>query len=92
MKKLGAITIDKKKKRFKVDGDYSSGGKDGALKKLVKGSAAVMTIGASVAAEKAVKGAKNIAKKSEWHDFSDYLSYSNVINLIRQYTRIHSAR
>lgn len=75
MKKLGAITIDEKKKRFKIDGDYSTGSKDGMVKKLAKGSAAVMTLGASVAAEKAVKGAKNIVKGSEWHDFSEYVSF-----------------
>ena len=56
MKKLGAITIDENNKRFKIDGDFTVGGKDGTLKKLAKGSAAVMTLGVSVAAEKAVKG------------------------------------
>ena len=85
MKKLGAITIDEKKQRFKIDGDYTtSGGKDGAIKKLAKGSAAVMTLGASVAAEKAVKGAKNIVKGSEWHDFSELMGYKADIQNVRE--------
>ena len=84
MKKLGAITIDEAKKRFKIDGDYTTSGKDGALKKLAKGSVAVMTLGTSVAAEKAVKGMKNIAKKSEWHDFSEYMSYKTDIQNVRE--------
>lgn len=81
MKKLGAITIDEKNQRFKIDGDFSSGEKPGALKTLVKGSAAVMTLGTSVVAEKAVKGVKHIAKKNEWHDFSDLVGYrTNIQN------------
>lgn len=84
MKKLGAITIDEKKNRFKIDGNYTTGGKDGAIKKLAKGSAAVMTLGASVAAEKAVKGAKNIVKGSEWHDFSEYVGYKVNMQNVRE--------
>lgn len=84
MKKLGAITIDEKNKRFKIDGDYTVAGKDGAIKKLAKGSVAVMTLGTSVAAEKAVKGVKNIAKKSEWHDFSEYMGYKVNMQNVRE--------
>lgn len=90
MKKLGAITIDEKKKRFKIDGDFTVGSKDGAIKKLAKGSAAVMTLGATVAAEKAVKGVKNMAKSSEWHDFSEYISYKVDMQNVRERQSGHS--
>ena len=90
MKKLGAITIDEKKKRFKIDGDFTVGSKDGAIKKLAKGSAAVMTLGATVAAEKAVKGVKNMAKTSEWHDFSEYISYKVDMQNVRERQSGHS--
>lgn len=90
MKKLGAITIDEKKKRFKIDGDFTVGSKDGAIKKLAKGSAAVMTLGATIAAEKAVKGVKNMAKSSEWHDFSEYISYKVDMQNVRERQSGHS--
>ncbi len=84
-KKIGAITIDEKGKRFKIDGDYAKGEKGGAITKLAKGSAAVMTMGMSVAAEKAVKGAVNMGKSMEWFDFKDLLDYKVRMN--NQYER-----
>ena len=90
MKKLGAITIDENNKRFKIDGDFTVGGKDGTLKKLAKGSAAVMTLGVSVAAEKAVKGVKSIAKATEWHDFSDLIGYKENMQNVRERQSGHS--
>ena len=74
-KKLGAITIDEKKCRFQIDGDYSAGKSDGAIKKLAKGTLAVTTLGASVVAEKAVKGGANMISGNKWHSFDELISY-----------------
>lgn len=73
--KLGAITIDEKKRRFRIDGDASSGSVDGLGKKLVKGTLAVSTLGASVVAEKAVKGGANALAGMKWYSFDELLSY-----------------
>lgn len=75
-KKLGAITIDEKKRRFKIDGDTSAGGTDGLGKKLVKGTLAVSTLGASVVAEKAVKGSANAIAGMKWYSFDELVSYN----------------
>lgn len=74
-KKLGAITIDEKKQRFKIEGDASSAETSGLGKKLVKGTLAVATVGASVVAEKAVKGGANALAGMKWYDFNELLKY-----------------
>ena len=74
-KKLGAITIDEKKKRFRIDGDVSSGDAGGLGKKLVKGTLAVATAGTSIVAEKVVKGGANAIAGTKWYSFDELLSY-----------------
>ena len=74
-KKLGAVTIDEKKQRFQIDGDYSSGNTDGAVKKLAKGTLAVATLGTSVVAGKAVRGGANALSGAKWHDFNELIGY-----------------
>ena len=74
-KKLGAITIDEKNRRFRIDGDTSSGGSDGLGKKLIKGTLAVSTLGASVAAEKVVKSGANAISGMKWYSYDELVSY-----------------
>ena len=74
-KKLGAITIDEKKRRFRIDGDTTSGEVSGLGKKLVKGTIAVATVGTSVVAEKAIKGGANAIAGMKWYAFEELISY-----------------
>lgn len=67
-KRVGALEIDEQNRRFRI---YKSANTDGTGKKLLKGTAALYTMGLSIAAEKAYK-----ASKREWYSFDDLIDYS----------------
>ena len=75
-KKVGPVKIDEGHMVFQINGAVPTNGKkSGVLGKSFKGLMAVSTLGASVAAEKALGlGGKKVGTR-EWYNFSDLISY-----------------
>ena len=75
-KRVGALEIDEPNRRFRI---VKTASKDGTGMKLLKGTAALYTMGLSLAAEAAYK-----ASKREWYSFDDLISYSVSMENERQ--------
>lgn len=78
--RTGALEIDEANRRFRV---YKTGKTDGTGMKLLKGTAALYTLGLSVAAEKAVRAGAR-AMSDDWYSFDDLISYSVNMDNERQ--------
>ena len=78
---VGALVIDEEGRRFKVDG-LKAKKKTGALGKAAKGTAALMTMGLSVAAEKAMD-----AFGGEWFSFDELVGGQELVDDRRETVR-----
>lgn len=77
-KKVGALEIDEANRRFKI---VKTANKDGTATKLLKGTAALYTMGLSIAAEKAIKAATR-----DWYSFDDVISYRVSMDNKKEYS------
>ncbi len=76
--KVGPVKIDESHKMFQINGVIPSKSKKGGIiGKSIKGIAAVSTIGLSLVAEKAIRGASN-KSINQWYSFSDLISYDLI--------------
>lgn len=76
-KKIGVIKIDEDNNMFQINGVIPQKGKGGFLKNTLRGVMAVSTVGLSLVAEKAVKGAMNISQR-KWLPFEDLIRYELI--------------
>lgn len=83
-KRVGLLEIDEGGKRFRI---LKKVNRDGAGKKLLRGTAAVYTLGLSLAAEKAYKKVSAYTNTSDaWYQFADLVSYHQEVQNSRQYS------
>lgn len=79
-KRVGVLEIDEPNRRFKIL-KVANANIVGAGAKLLKGTAAISTMGLSIAAEKAIK-----AVTREWYSFDDIISYRVVMDNAREHS------